>query len=292
MTPVIRWSTNAVLVTQITSFNMAPDANGMIVSVRDTSATGSNTTFGGVKFNSSPGNDFLVGKRSTNTVGSFVVKVSGGIDLLTIADTGAVSMGALTATSGNLTASTGVWEMLQITNTLASCGALIRFKTPSSPANGYDVGAYGNTDQFVVRRNSTVILGTDNGSNNWNFQGNAVSMGALTATTGQFSAATNSTSSSTGTIILSGLGGIGVGGSIWAHGSIVSETGSINAQAGSVLGANFIGTVYLVSTLPANIAGTRAFVSDALAPTFGASVVGGGTVTVPVYADGASWKVG
>jgi hypothetical protein len=33
-------------------------------------------------------------------------------------------------------------------------------------------------------------------------------------------------------------------------------------------------------------------VSDALAPTFGATVVGGGAVAVPVYSDGTNWKVG
>jgi hypothetical protein len=36
----------------------------------------------------------------------------------------------------------------------------------------------------------------------------------------------------------------------------------------------------------------RAFVSDALSPTFGATVVGGGAVKTPVYSDGTNWKVG
>ena len=38
--------------------------------------------------------------------------------------------------------------------------------------------------------------------------------------------------------------------------------------------------------------GSRAFVTDALAPAFGATVVGGGAVAVPVYSDGTNWKVG
>ena len=52
--------------------------------------------------------------------------------------------------------------------------------------------------------------------------------------------------------------------------------------------------VLTVATLPAtgNVAGDRSFVSDALAPSFGATVVGGGAVTVPVYFDGTAWKVG
>jgi hypothetical protein len=53
--------------------------------------------------------------------------------------------------------------------------------------------------------------------------------------------------------------------------------------------------VYTVSTLPSAVtsgAGTVAFVTDALLPTFGLTVVGGGAVNVPVYSDGTNWKVG
>ena len=39
-------------------------------------------------------------------------------------------------------------------------------------------------------------------------------------------------------------------------------------------------------------AGARSFVTDALAPVFGNTVVGGGAVNVPVYSDGTNWKVG
>jgi hypothetical protein len=54
-------------------------------------------------------------------------------------------------------------------------------------------------------------------------------------------------------------------------------------------------TVYAVATLPSASAsgvGVRSFVSDATNPTFGATVAGGGAVTVPVYSDGTNWKVG
>jgi hypothetical protein len=54
-------------------------------------------------------------------------------------------------------------------------------------------------------------------------------------------------------------------------------------------------TNYTVATLPSastSGAGTRSFVTDALAPTFGATVVGAGAVKVPVYSDGTNWKVG
>lgn len=52
---------------------------------------------------------------------------------------------------------------------------------------------------------------------------------------------------------------------------------------------------YTVATLPSAAIsgkGARSFVTDALAPTFGATVVTGGAVATPVYSDGTNWKVG
>jgi hypothetical protein len=52
---------------------------------------------------------------------------------------------------------------------------------------------------------------------------------------------------------------------------------------------------YTVATLPSAVTsgkGARSFVTDALAPTFGATVVTGGAIAVPVYSDGTNWKVG
>ena len=54
-------------------------------------------------------------------------------------------------------------------------------------------------------------------------------------------------------------------------------------------------TNYTVATLPSAVTsgkGARAFVTDALAPVFGATVATGGAVAVPVYSDGTNWKVG
>jgi len=52
--------------------------------------------------------------------------------------------------------------------------------------------------------------------------------------------------------------------------------------------------VYTVATLPAaaTFARSRAFVSDANATTFASIVAGGGANLVPVYSDGANWRIG
>jgi hypothetical protein len=50
-----------------------------------------------------------------------------------------------------------------------------------------------------------------------------------------------------------------------------------------------------VATLPSAVTsgkGARSFVTDALLPTFGSTVAGGGAVATPVYSDGTNWKVG
>ena len=54
-------------------------------------------------------------------------------------------------------------------------------------------------------------------------------------------------------------------------------------------------TNYTVATLPSAVTsgkGARSFVTDALGPVFGSTVVTGGAVAVPVYSDGTNWKVG
>jgi hypothetical protein len=54
-------------------------------------------------------------------------------------------------------------------------------------------------------------------------------------------------------------------------------------------------TNYTVATLPSAVTsgkGARSFVTDALTPVFGSTVVTGGVVAVPVYSDGTNWKVG
>ena len=71
-------------------------------------------------------------------------------------------------------------------------------------------------------------------------------------------------------------------------GSAATGNGSNSATIAGVL----YNTNYTVATLPASTVGARSFVTDGLAPVFGANVTGGGAVPVPVYYDGTNWKVG
>ena len=73
--------------------------------------------------------------------------------------------------------------------------------------------------------------------------------------------------------------------------TLTCETGVVNYAVSGIDAA----AVLTVAALPsAAISGVGAlgFVTDALTPTFGASVAGGGAVPSPVYSDGTTWKVG
>jgi hypothetical protein len=89
-------------------------------------------------------------------------------------------------------------------------------------------------------------------------------------------------------------------GSAWGSSYTTTGSGSVVvlATAPTIAGAAvFTGTFqsqgYTVATLPtAGVAGRRAHVTDALAPTFLAALVGGGVVVCPVFDNGTAWVVG
>jgi hypothetical protein len=71
---------------------------------------------------------------------------------------------------------------------------------------------------------------------------------------------------------------------------------AVDPGTGNIFASGVVKTaVKTVATLPSAStvgAGSRSFVSDALAPVFGSAVVGGGAVNVPVYSNGTTWLVG
>ena len=71
-----------------------------------------------------------------------------------------------------------------------------------------------------------------------------------------------------------------------ANGLLVSGAAKFNntIQTATIL------TVATLSTCNAGAEGTMSAVSDALAPAFLATVVGGGAVHTAVYCDGTNWK--
>ena len=66
-------------------------------------------------------------------------------------------------------------------------------------------------------------------------------------------------------------------------------TWAFNAVTNTLTGTTLVG--YTVATLPSGIVGRTAYVTDALAPTFGATVTGGGATTIPVFYNGTAWII-
>lgn len=80
---------------------------------------------------------------------------------------------------------------------------------------------------------------------------------------------------------ISAAGGVSIGNTVDPGAANLSVSGTINTKG------------YTVATLPTvGTVGRRAYVTNALAPTFGATVVGGGAVVVPVFDNGTAWVVG
>ena len=73
--------------------------------------------------------------------------------------------------------------------------------------------------------------------------------------------------------------------------------GIANISTSQLISSSFgyeLNTPKTVATLPGISGGSRVcifYVTDALAPTYGATVVGGGTVITLVMWDGTAWKV-
>ena len=119
--------------------------NGAILTLRDSAATGSNTTFAGLFLGSSPGSDFVVGKQSTNTIGSFAIKTGGGTTLMTLSDAGAatittsVTAASFNGTTNNIFSVSGSEKMRLDTSGILGLGVVP--SAWSTSMNAIEVGA-------------------------------------------------------------------------------------------------------------------------------------------------------
>lgn len=143
----------------------------------------------------------------------------------------------------------------------------------------------------------TVNIGTGgtNGATTITVGPTGTGSGATTLNLGQNARTTGTTTVNIATAVTtSGISNINIG--TIASGTTNIIIGSSTATSNTTINGTIAGIVkqqvYTVATLPTGSAGARSFVTNALAPTFGAAVVGGGAVGVPVYHDGTSWKVG
>jgi hypothetical protein len=166
------------------------------------------------------------------------------------------------------------------------------FSTTNS--SNVQVGSFtASSPSYTGSNNSLVGWATGgaltSGNNNSMFgrtTGNAVTTGTQNTIlgSGAGSSGTNNLTTGSNNII--------IGYNAAASSATVSNEVTIGNSSSTVLRLPF---TVLVANLPAAAtvgAGARSFVTNALAPSFGAAVVGGGAVSVPVYSDGTTWNVG
>lgn len=120
----------------------------------------------------------------------------------------------------------------------------------------------------------------------------------VTGTYPNFTITSTAVTSVTGTGTVNGItltGTVTSSGNITLGGTLsgVSLTTQVSGILPVASGGTGTGVAYTVATLPAaGTQGRRAWVTDALAPAFGAAPVGGGAVVIPVFDNGAIWIVG
>jgi len=140
-----------------------------------------------------------------------------------------------------------------------------------------------STNNATFHTNATTSATTIGGTG----QTGILTLGRSTATQQTDIQAGATTTGNTKTI---NLGTAGAAGSTTTI-IIGSTTGTSTTTVNGILKLQ----TYTVATLPSastSGVGAKSFVTDALAPAFGATVASGGAVAVPVYSDGTNWKVG
>lgn len=164
----------------------------------------------------------------------------------------------------------------------------------NNTANGYSAlssnttGNHNTANGYLsLRFNTTGINNTASGSD----AGSYIADGQTANTTGDYNvflgARTKALADNDQNEIVIGYNAIGLGSN-----TVVLGNDSITDTylKGDVhLGNSAILKGYTVASLPTGVVGMRVYVTDATTPTYGATVVGGGSVTVPVFFDGTNW---
>lgn len=134
------------------------------------------------------------------------------------------------------------------------------------------IGTRTNNFTDKVQVNGSILATT--------FKGGAALTGTPTAPTA--TVGTNTTQIATTAFVLANA----TGASLSANNIF---TGQNTFSDYTTLGAPITLKSYTVATLPEGNAGDTAYVTDALAPTYMATVVGGGTIVTPVFYNGTNW---
>ena len=210
------------------------------------------------------------------------------------ADTGYRSMhinGTVTGSEINLSLSGTVYGQI-VSN--ATVGLILNSTT--TPMTFFNAGA----ERMRIDTNGNVGIGTSSPTNSTNYStlsvngttggqivfqtggtykhsiySSSTDLNLLNSVAGNLTFATNNTER----MRIHASGGVSIGNTTDPGATNLSVTGTVKTGG------------YTVAGLPAGVTGARTYVTNALAPSYGATVVGGGSVTIPVFYNGTNWIV-
>ena len=308
------------------------DVNGQIVISSTTTAklswSNSGNYLNWIECGGTAGANYM--RFATGNAEAMRIFSSGGVSIGNTTDPGATNLsvtGTTTSTGGIVSTTLNNTNTITVKGSLFT----LQDATDTTKQANFDLSGLttGTTYSYKLPAVSGAALATlgnisQTFSGNVSFAGSFTSSGSATIN----SSFTNSTSiNSNATTATLTMGGTSNTGTITLGQSTVSQTVNIsngatasgstktlNIGTGGLTGSTTaiaIGSTagtstttingilkqqtYTVATLPSAATsgtGARSFVTDALAPAFGATVVTGGAVAVPVYSDGTNWKVG
>ncbi|MES2224996.1 MAG: hypothetical protein V4478_03340 [Patescibacteria group bacterium] len=243
------------------------------------------------------------GTVTTNTASAFAIPVFAASSATTYTN-GTTLYIAGAPTPGTNVTITNTYSLLVNSGFSVFGGGLTTGTGLGSNANAYISG--GTT---LTSSSNAAILFAGAGTAQFRsvFTGN-IATTALTANTSSANIIIGSgiqTTAATGTHALLANMVVNPLGTVTSGGATVTNTASLYINgAGSGGTSNYAfwvnsgaskfgGTVqlmnYTVATLPTGVQGMTAYVTDALTPTFGTTVVGGGAVVIPVFYNGSAW---
>ena len=173
-------------------------------------------------------------------------------------------------------------------NTVGSSNAAVGNQAMFTNQTGSTNSAFGN---FALRLNVS-------GSSNSAFGNVALNAVTGSSNTGIGAGAGSSITTGSNNVVIGGYTGSAAPISATGSNYIVVSDGAANVRqtidpnGHAIFGATTRTAGYLVAALPTGVTGMRAYVTNALSPVFGSTVVTGGAVTVPVFYNGSNWIVG
>ncbi len=277
--------------------------------------TGSQNTSGGLNsltYNTTGANNSAYGSSAlaTNTNGTASTAI--GVQALQTATTIAASLGTVTGGTGYtngtytgvvMTLSSGSSAITYPTVTIVVAGGVVSTVTLTAFGSGFKdtttvltapAASIGGTGSGFTIPVTLLLTGQSNVAigyqalNSINYGSNNTALGYQAGTT---------ITSGGNSLVLGSLANASISN---ASNEITLGNSSITAFripgltiTGGLKWMNFgSSTVALLAAAATAGRGARAFVTDALAPSFGVAVTGGGAVSIPVYSDGTTWLVG